>query len=157
MKIELENEIKIIYHLSKSVVNNTLDIGFRLKKIRDEGLFRQKYSSFTEMLKNEDLGFKYSEGFISKLLKVVSDPELVSAAIKIGITKTCELLYVPDKQRRKEIANKAVNEDLSFRDIRKETKKISPEKIPLLNTPDEVYMKLLREYHNFGAEIMVFS
>ncbi len=152
--MDLEDEVKIIRYLSKNIVNNTLDIGFRLKKIRDNQSFLPKYNSFTDMLKNEDLGFKYSEGFISRLLQLVEDPKLVELAKKIGPTKTIELLYVPDREARNAIADKAVKENLSFRDIRRETKKISPEKQPLLSTPDESYMKLLREYHNFGAEII---
>ena len=153
--MELDNEICIIRHLANNITNNCIEIAFRLKKIRDSKTFRPKYNSFTEMLNKEQLGFKYSDGFVSRLLKFIEDPQLVSLAKEIGITKTFELLAVPDRESREQIAEKAIKEDLTKVEIRDEVKKvkISPDKPPLLNTQDEVKFKLLREYNAFNLEI----
>ncbi|KKL83086.1 hypothetical protein LCGC14_1978240 [marine sediment metagenome] len=147
-----DKTIKIRY-MSKNIVNNFIQIGKELKEVRDTDLFKENFLTFTDYLHKEHP--QLSDGFVFRLLKVVEDEKLVASAPKLGITKTLELLYVPDREIREELTEKAIKEDLTTKDIREEVKKtkISPERPPLIDTEEERKFKLLREYDLFKGEV----
>lgn len=140
-----------VKHYSKNIVNNFLEIGTLLKEIKDKEVFKEKYNCFTDYLDQEQP--KLSRSFVLRLIKVVEDPKLCSISNNLGICKTLELIHVTDREKRDEISEKATKENLTTQEIRQEVKKISPEKSPFLNTPEEQFFKLKREFVNFKANI----
>ncbi len=146
----LENEIKIIQHLSKNIISNFLQIGIKLKKIRDEESFRSEYSTFTEFLEKEE--FTFSKQFVYRLFQIVEDRELKVKAPLLGITKTIELLYVTERETRNELMEKTIKEDLTHKELRTKIKKLKVEHSPILNTESERMFKLQREANNLVSE-----
>ena len=146
----LENEIKIIQHLSKNIISNFLQIGIKLKKIRDEESFRSEYSTFTEFLEKEE--FTFSKQFVYRLFQIVEDNKLKVVVPLLGITKTIELLHVPEREMREELTKKAIQEDLTQTELRTEIKKLKVEHNPIINTESERRFKLVREFNNLISE-----
>ena len=150
-KMILENEIKIIQHLSKNIISNFLQIGIKLKKIRDEESFRSEYSTFTEFLEKEE--FTFSKQFVYRLFQIVEDRELKVKAPLLGITKTIELLYVTERETRNELMEKTIKEDLTHKELRTEIKKLKVEHNPVIDIKSERFFKLKREAVNMMSEL----
>ena len=148
-----DTTIKIKY-FSKSIVNNFIEIGQLLHQVRDQEVFKEKYENFTDYLKTEHPNL--SLGFVSKLLQVVEDPQLVSTSKMMGICKTMELVYVPDREKREELTERALKEDMTTKEIREEVKrtKINPTRVPELDTQEEWKYKCINEYNRFKESIV---
>ncbi len=147
---DLKGEVCVIKHLSKNIINNFLDIGSKLKQIRDKKIFKSKYSTFTEFLEREE--FTFSKSFVYRLFQIVEDNKLKVVVPLLGITKTIELLHVSEREMREELTKKAIQEDLTQTELRTEIKKLKVEHNPIINTESERRFKLVREFNNLISE-----
>ena len=116
--MELNNKLQIVKHLCKNTVENFIQIGLKLKAIRDNNVFKEKYSTFTECISVELPNL--SRGFVYRLFQLVEDPKLVTLARQLGLTKALELVRISERETREELAEKAVKENLTKEQIRNE-------------------------------------
>ena len=149
--MEIDDRTNTIKFYSKNIVDNFFRIGIQLKAIRDKELYKEKYETFTEYIENSDFTFK--KRFVYQLFQILDDPKLKVQASALGVSRTIELLNVQDREEREELAEKAIKEDMTTREIRAEGKKIHPERAPLIDTEEEWYFKLRREYNVLSAQI----
>ncbi len=103
---------------SKTIVNNFIEVGNLLKKVRDKEIFKESFNTFTDYLEQEHP--KFSRSFVLRLIQLVEDPKLCSTSNKLGICKTLELLKISDREGREELSQKA--EDMTVKEIRTEIK-----------------------------------
>ncbi|GAI96346.1 unnamed protein product, partial [marine sediment metagenome] len=122
----LNEKTNLIKSYSKSIKTNFLEIGKVLIEIRDKELWNEKYKSFTNYLESEEFDFHRVTAY--RMMDVYSEYgnniELVN---KLGVGKLIELTYVANKEQREEITKKAIEKDLSQKEIREEVKKVREE------------------------------
>ena len=111
--MEIDDRTNTIKHYSMNIVCNFLKIGTELKTIRDKELFKDKYNNFTEYLESAE--FTFSKGFVYKLFQVLDDPKLKVSAPTLGLTRTLELLAVPEREMRENLTDQAIKQDMTTR------------------------------------------
>lgn len=119
----LVEKTKLIKSYSKAIKINFLDIGKVLIEIRDKELWKEKYKGFTKYLISED--FEFSRRMAYNLMDVYIEFGNVQTLHKLGISKLIQLTYVPDKETREELIEKA--KDLPYDEFKEEVKKVKEE------------------------------
>jgi len=121
----LKQKTEQIKSLCTSIKTNFLKVGKILIEIRDKELWKENYKSFTEYLESEK--FEFTRRMAYNLIDVHNEFGDVKRFHTLGIKKLIQLTYVPDKEIRKEIAEKAIEEDLTAEEIKEEVKKVRDE------------------------------
>ena len=121
----LKEKTDLIKSYSIAVKDNFFKIGEVLIEIRDKELWNEQYKSFTEYLVSED--FEFTREHAYRLMDVYTQFGISSETHQLGLGKLMELTHVPDKEQREEITKKAIEEDLSLKEVREEVKKVREE------------------------------
>lgn len=121
----LKEKTDLIKSYSKAVKTNFFKIGEVLIEVRDKELWNEQYKSFTQYLISED--FEFTREHAYRLMDVYTQFGISSETHQLGLGKLMELTHVPDKEQREEITKKAIEEDLSLKEVREEVKKVREE------------------------------
>lgn len=118
---ELFVEIKT---LKQQTAVSFYEIGIRLKKIRNENLYREKgFSSFVEFIKTPEIDFS---NIIAERFILTTEDEDLKKSLYLGSAKVMEILKLNQDQRKK-LLNDPINingeqktvEDMSLNELRK--------------------------------------
>ena len=125
LTLKLDNYTQQIKEKEKQIVLNFVDIGKQLKEVRDEKIYKEKYSEFGDYINSS--GFKFSEVHAYRMIAVYTEFSNIDVT-KIGITKCIELLKLPALEREKVMQDNNV-EDMSVREVSEvvEDKKVETE------------------------------
>lgn len=118
--MDLNAETNTIKYYAKNIVSNFIKIGGILKKIRDSGNYKEKFTSFKDYL--IDSKFPFCRETAYKMIKLVEDERLVAVAQQLGLSKTMELIYVTPQDIKEELIEEIQKGDLTTDDEVREAK-----------------------------------
>lgn len=98
IQLTLDQLTKEIKERELSLAKNFIEIGQRLKSIRDNEIYKSQYTEFGDYI--DSSGFQFSERHAYRMIQVAeqfSDSDVT----KIGVSKCVELLKLPEPERAK--------------------------------------------------------
>jgi len=121
--MSLKERTEKIKTYSKAIKTNFLKIGKVLIEVRDKEIWKEEYKSFTQYLISED--FEFSRRMAYNLMDVYVEFGNIQNLHQLGISKLIQLTYVPDKETREELIEKAKN--LPYDKFKEEVEKVREE------------------------------
>lgn len=108
--MNLENRTTEIKWLCKTMRTNFIKIGQRLKEIRDQKIYLERYPTFTEYLVSAD--FLFSRSYAYKLIEIHDKFPNVSRLDTIPLNKLLDYARVEDQEEREALIDEAINKPL---------------------------------------------
>lgn len=108
--MKLENFTERIKSKEKQIVVSFVEIGKELKEVRDQQVYKEKYSDFEDYMVQEGFNFSARHGWrMIAIVEELSDNDVR----KLGISKCIELLKLPAPQREQLLEEKKIKVTIS--------------------------------------------
>lgn len=152
----IKEKERIIQNYLQVTKGNFIKIGGLFKEILQKQLYKEldfnSFEEYADSARFKEL-FQMKSRHAFNMIEVNNKFGDVQLQLlqSVGISKLIEIAYVSNRESREDLVKRAP--DLNLDEVKKEVKKISPEKKPLIDTPSENYYKLIREFNNFKAQL----
>jgi hypothetical protein len=109
-----------VKELDKQISDTWFKLSHALKKIRDENLYEEKYTSFQDYFETE---LNYKKTMVYNFIKIAEtfNIDTKQELINLGVSKLVDLVELNENDRN-EFLNTNNVEEMSFRDVKKKLK-----------------------------------